>query len=92
LSEQQQTDKRPRAAQEEEDLGAWGAGALAANPAEAVPVAAADSARLAVVDLDWERVAAVDLLALLSSFLGQARASLSAARLKRVVSEAGLSV
>jgi len=57
-----------------------------------VPVADADSARLAVVDLDWERVAAVDLLALLSSFLGQARSSLSEARLKRALSEARLSV
>ncbi len=57
-----------------------------------MPVADADSARLAVVDLDWERVAAVDLLALLSSFLGQARSSLSEARLKRALSEARLSV
>jgi len=57
-----------------------------------VPVADADSAPLAVVDLDWERVAAVDLLALLSSFLGQARPYLSEARLKRAVSDARLSV
>ena len=56
---------------QEEDLGDWGVGALAANPEEAVPEAAGDSARLAIVDLDWERVAAVDLLALLSSFLGK---------------------
>ncbi|KAK9840918.1 hypothetical protein WJX81_000303 [Elliptochloris bilobata] len=55
----------------EEDLGDWGVGALAANPEEAVPEAAGDSARLAVIDLDWDRVAAVDLLALLSSFLGK---------------------
>ena len=59
--------------QEEEDLTTWGAGALAANPEEAVPEAAGDSARLAIVDLDWERVAAADLLALLSSFLGKVR-------------------
>ena len=58
---------------QEEDLGDWGVGALAANPEEAVPEAAGDSARLAIVDLDWERVAAVDLLALLSSFLGKVR-------------------
>ena len=63
----------PAAAAQEEDLGEWGVGALAANPEEAVPEAAGDSARLAVVDLDWDRVAAVDVLALLTSFLAKAR-------------------
>lgn len=38
-----------------------------------MPEAAGDSARLAVVDLDWDRVAAVDVLALLTSFLAKAR-------------------
>ena len=58
---------------QEEDLTKWGVGALAANPEEAIPEAAGDSARLAIVDLDWERVTAVDLLALLSSFLSKVR-------------------
>lgn len=47
----------------------WGVGALAANPREEVPLLAEATARLACVDLDWEHVRAVDILAALRSFL-----------------------
>lgn len=46
------------------DLSEWGAGAMAVNPDEDIPLMD-ESRRLAVVDLDWEHVAAVDVLAAL---------------------------
>ena len=53
----------------QDDLAAeYGVGAMAANPDEAIPEGR-DSARLAVLDLDWDRIRAVDILAVLSSFL-----------------------
>ena len=50
------------------DLSAWGVGALAANPDEEVPLAD-ETRRLAVLDLDWAHVRAVDVLAVLRSFV-----------------------
>ena len=46
----------------------WGVGALAANPAEPVPLVPDATSRLAIVDLDWDKVRAVDVLAVLRSF------------------------
>jgi hypothetical protein len=48
----------------------WGVGALAGNPDEDIPEGE-ESARLAVLDLDWDHVSAVDVLALLRSFLAK---------------------
>ena len=47
-------------------------GALAGNPDEPIPEGD-ETARLAVLDLDWEHVSAVDILAVLRSFLGKVR-------------------
>jgi hypothetical protein len=55
-----------------QDLREWGVGALAANPEEQVPLVEA-TRRLAVVDLDWGAVRAVDILAVLRSFLPKVR-------------------
>lgn len=62
-------------AEEEEDsldtaeaVAQWGVGAMAANPAERIPDGT-ETRRLAAVDLDWERVKAVDIYAALRSFL-----------------------
>jgi hypothetical protein len=46
----------------------YGVGALAANPDERVPTAESATPRLALVDLDWDRTRAVDVLAVLRSF------------------------
>ncbi len=46
-------------------------GALAANPAERIPEGD-ETARLALLDLDWDHVRAVDILAVLRSFLAKA--------------------
>ena len=54
------------------DLAEWGVGAMAANPDEAIPVSD-ETRRLAVVDLDWDRIKAVDILVVLRSFAGQGR-------------------
>ena len=43
---------------------------MAANPDEDIPVAE-ETHRLAVVDLDWDKIRAVDILAVLRSFLGK---------------------
>ena len=48
----------------------WGVGAMAANPDEHIPDSA-ETHRLAIVDLDWDKIRAVDILAVLRSFLGQ---------------------
>ena len=50
------------------DLSEWGVGAMAANPDEAIPEAE-ETSRLAVLDLDWERIRATDILVVLRSFL-----------------------
>ena len=47
----------------------WGVGAYAANPNEAVPMLEDSTARLACMDMDWENVKAVDILAVLRSFV-----------------------
>lgn len=49
------------------DLSEWGVGALAANPEEDIPLVDG-TRRLAVVDLDWQHVRAVDILVVLRSF------------------------
>ena len=54
------------------NLAEWGVGAMAANPDEAIPVSD-ETRRLAVVDLDWDRIKAVDILVVLRSFAGQGR-------------------
>lgn len=54
------------------DLLEWGVGAMAANPDEAIPEAE-ETSRLAVLDLDWERIRATDILVVLCSFLGKVR-------------------
>lgn len=46
----------------------WGVGAYAANPNENVPMLSDATKRLACVDLDWEHIKAVDILAVLQSF------------------------
>ncbi|KAI3438627.1 hypothetical protein D9Q98_001049 [Chlorella vulgaris] len=53
----------------EADLQEWGVGALAANPEEEIPLLPDATCRLAAVDLDWEHVRAVDILAVLRSFV-----------------------
>lgn len=47
----------------------WGVGAYAANPNEDVPMLPDATKRLACVDLDWEHIKAVDILAVLQSFV-----------------------
>ena len=47
----------------------WGVGAYAANPNEAVPMLEDSTTRLACMDMDWENVKAVDILAVLRSFV-----------------------
>lgn len=59
------------------DLSEWGVGAMAANPDEKIPMMTGETARLAIVDLDWERIRAVDILACLRSFLAKVCDSLS---------------
>jgi IS4 transposase len=54
------------------DLSDWGVGAMAANPDEAIP-AGDETARLAVLDLDWDCIRAVDILVCLRSFLAKVR-------------------
>ncbi|DBA93140.1 TPA: hypothetical protein ACH3X2_003452 [Trebouxia sp. C0005] len=56
--------------QDEALVGEWGVGAMAANPDEHIPDSD-ETHRLAVVDLDWDKIRAVDLLAVLRSFLGK---------------------
>ena len=54
---------------QEEDLEQeWGVGAMAANPDENIPESD-ETKRLAIVDLDWDKIRAVDILAVLRSFL-----------------------
>ena len=57
------------AAEEEEAalLQQFGPGAMAANPAEVIP-RGDETRRLAVVDLDWERLTSLDILVVLRSF------------------------
>ncbi|GAX82620.1 hypothetical protein CEUSTIGMA_g10046.t1 [Chlamydomonas eustigma] len=45
----------------------WGVGAMAANPEEKIPLMD-ETKRIAIVDLDWDHVKAVDILAVLRSF------------------------
>ncbi|KAK9815149.1 hypothetical protein WJX73_008881 [Symbiochloris irregularis] len=53
----------------EEDLAAeFGVGVMAANPDEQIPEGQ-ESSRLAVLDLDWGSIRAVDIFAVLTSFL-----------------------
>lgn len=47
----------------------WGVGAYAANPNENVTMLPDATTRLACVDLDWEHIKAVDILAVLQSFV-----------------------
>lgn len=47
----------------------WGVGAYAANPNENIPLLPEATHRLACVDLDWEHIKAVDILAALRSFV-----------------------
>ena len=55
------------------DLSEWGVGAMAANPDEHIPEAE-ETSRLAVLDLDWDRIRAADILVVLRSFLDKVRA------------------
>lgn len=48
----------------------WGVGAMAANPDEHIPDSD-ETQRLAIVDLDWDKIRAVDILAVLRSFLAK---------------------
>lgn len=56
--------------QDEALEGEWGIGAMAANPDEHIPDSD-ETHRLAIVDLDWDKIRAVDILAVLRSFLGK---------------------
>ena len=47
----------------------WGVGAYAANPNEQVPMLEDSTKRLACLDMDWGNVRAVDILAVLRSFV-----------------------
>ncbi|DBA79259.1 TPA: hypothetical protein ACH3X1_009072 [Trebouxia sp. C0004] len=72
-SEEDEEDAAELAAesdQEEALVGEWGVGAMAANPDEHIPDSD-ETHRLAIVDLDWDNIRAVDLLAVLRSFLGK---------------------
>jgi hypothetical protein len=51
LDEEWLTGTDVRAAEEADALAEWGAGAMAANPAEPIPVVEETTARLALVDL-----------------------------------------
>jgi len=53
---------------EQDLIDEWGIGVMAANPEEQVPLAPEATTRLALVDLDWDVVRAVDILAALNSF------------------------
>lgn len=55
------------------DLSEWGVGAMAANPDEHIPESE-ETSRLAVLDLDWDRIRAADILVVLRSFLDKVRA------------------
>eukprot|EP01026_Neomeris_dumetosa_P071883 TRINITY_DN7289_c0_g1_i4.p1 TRINITY_DN7289_c0_g1~~TRINITY_DN7289_c0_g1_i4.p1 ORF type:complete len:706 (-),score=143.81 TRINITY_DN7289_c0_g1_i4:247-2364(-) len=55
--------------EDEVDLAEWGAGADAANPEEDVPLVENSTNRLAVLDLDWSKVRAVDILSVIQSFV-----------------------
>ncbi|KDD72917.1 hypothetical protein H632_c2737p0, partial [Helicosporidium sp. ATCC 50920] len=64
-------EKAPDSDAEDASLRAeWGVGALAVNPRERIPGTEQATARLAAVDLDWDHVRAVDILAVLRSFAG----------------------
>lgn len=52
----------------EVDVASWGIGAFAGNPDEDV-LECAPTKRIAVVDLDWENIRAVDILHIMRSFL-----------------------
>ena len=56
---------------EERYRAEFGVGGMAANPAEPIPLGD-ETSRLAVVDLDWSRLRAVDIMAVLRSFLPKA--------------------
>lgn len=61
------------------DPAEWGVGAMAASFDEEVPMMAGEGTRrLALLDMDWERLRAVDILMVLRSFLAQARPPLPA--------------
>eukprot|EP01025_Chloroclados_australasicus_P065291 TRINITY_DN8904_c0_g2_i3.p1 TRINITY_DN8904_c0_g2~~TRINITY_DN8904_c0_g2_i3.p1 ORF type:complete len:760 (-),score=156.28 TRINITY_DN8904_c0_g2_i3:21-2300(-) len=69
--EYEEEDLQQSLSEEEIDLSEWGAGANAANPDEDVPVVQDSTQRLAAVDLDWQKVRAVDILCTMQSFLPQ---------------------
>ena len=59
---------------QEVDPAEWGVGALAANFDEEVPLMEGEGTRrLALLDMDWEHVRAVDILMVLRSFLAEVR-------------------
>ena len=63
--------------EQEVDPAEWGAGAMAANFDEEVPMMDGEGTRrLALLDMDWEHVRAVDILMVLRSFLAEVRAPL----------------
>ncbi|KAG2482679.1 hypothetical protein HYH03_018414 [Edaphochlamys debaryana] len=62
------TDEELGSADEALDPQEWGAGANALNPDEDIPPQD-ETRRLALVDLDWDAVRAVDILAVLRSFV-----------------------
>eukprot|EP00798_Chlamydomonas_sp_ICE-L_P030470 gene30470-35481_t len=63
------SESSEEAEEEEEELdeSEWGAGAMAANPNEEIPTTE-ETRRIAIVDIDWEHVTAVDMYAVLNSF------------------------
>ncbi|GMH42843.1 hypothetical protein BSKO_10762 [Bryopsis sp. KO-2023] len=71
-SEEMDSADEPLSEEEEGDdsdeLDLWGVGAYAGNPEEEIPSGEA-TRRLAVVDLDWENIRAVDILNVMRSFL-----------------------
>lgn len=53
----------------QEAIDKWGIGAMAANPSEEVPLLPDATSRIALVDLDWEHIRAIDIFAALRSFV-----------------------
>lgn len=59
---------------QELDPTEWGVGAMAANFDEEVPMMEGEgTARVALLDMDWEHVRALDILMVLRSFLAEVR-------------------
>ena len=67
--------ERTNLREQEVDPAEWGVGAMAASFDEEVPLMAGEGTRrLALLDMDWEHLRAMDILMVLRSFLAEVRA------------------